>query len=125
MRSDNSQKESFLKNPILSGALIAGVLLIPNLASAQTSSTPANGTAPAMTTMMMCRTAATGETASAEMIATKAKLVCSTVDLNGGPDISKAKTAEEVNAAWRAYMASGMQGDLARANAKKALDQSK
>lgn len=65
--------------------------------------------APAMGTMI-CRVAASGEKGNAMMMAGQKPLMCKTVAAMmhdgkiSGPDLSKALTTEQVNAAWQAWI---------------------
>ena len=59
--------------------------------------------------MMICRTAAAKETPSAMTMGTKTPLTCKSVPaamVKKGPDLSRALSAEQVDAAWRTFVES-------------------
>ena len=62
--------------------------------------------------MMICRPATAKETPSAMTMGTKTPLTCKSVPaavVKKGPDLSRALSAEQVNAAWRAFVESMIQ----------------
>lgn len=99
---------------MISAAFACAALAMPGLAMADDAMAGHDAMAkPAPATMatMVCRHAAPGEKATAMMMGdAKTMLVCKTMDpammmkKGSGPDLSHALSAEQVDAAWRAYV---------------------
>ena len=104
-----------MKKSLISAAFACAALAMPGLALAD----DAMGGHDAMTSKpaaakmatMVCRHALPGEKPTAMMAAdSKIALVCKTMDpammmkKGGGPDLSHALSADQVDAAWRAYI---------------------
>jgi len=94
-------------------AVAACAALFPAAAAAADESPGPMPHGAAMAATMMCRPAAQGERANAMMMgATKTELVCKAMpaaaQMMHGPDLSKALTVQQVDAAWRAYVESMM-----------------
>ena len=100
-----------MKKSVLSAAFACAALAMPGLALADDAMTGHDAmSAPKMATMV-CRPAAAGEKPSAMMTgAAKTGLVCKPVAMEkmmkkgSGPDLSHALSAEQVDAAWRAFV---------------------
>lgn len=96
---------------LLTVALVAALATIPNVALAEGAMHDDHMMPKAMSGMMICRPAASGEKGNAMMMAGHGAMMCKSVKAmmhDGkivGPDLSKALTAEQVNAAWQAYLA--------------------
>ncbi len=92
-----------MKRTLLFAALLAGSVLAPQLASADTMSGDHAMAAPS--TMMLCRHAKSDEKANA-MTSTKEGLMCKTLDMKkmmAGPDMSQMKSATDADKAWREF----------------------
>ncbi|MDB5070788.1 MAG: hypothetical protein JWM87_1899 [Candidatus Eremiobacteraeota bacterium] len=101
-----------MKKSLISAAFACAALAMPGLALADDAM---SAKAPAKMATMVCRPAAAGEKPSAMMMGdAKTAIVCKTMKpemmmkKGGGPDLSKALTAEQVDAAWRAYIQSAI-----------------
>ena len=96
----------------ISAIAACAVLAMPALALADTpmAGHDAMMAKPAAATML-CRPAAAKEKPTAMMMDGKTAIVCKTMDAmmmmkgKGGPDLSKALTPDQVDAAWRDYIA--------------------
>lgn len=103
-----------MKKSLLSAAFACAALAMPGLALADDAMGGHDSMmakTPAKMATMVCRPAAPGEKPSAMMMGdTKTAIVCKTMKpemmmkKGGGPDLSKALSAEQVDAAWRAYI---------------------
>jgi hypothetical protein len=103
-----------MKKLMFSAALACATLAIPGLALAEDAmshdSMSHGAMAHAMTATMICRPAAANEKPTAMMA--KTGLVCKTIHpesmmkKGGGPDLSHALSADQVDAAWRAFVSS-------------------
>jgi len=103
-----------VKKTMMASALACAVLAVPGLALADdTSSHDAMAKSP-MTATMLCRPAMANERGTAMMMANKTALVCKTVDpammaamkKKAGLDAPGALSAEQADAAWRAFVES-------------------
>lgn len=98
-----------MKKKLMSALAACGVLAVPAFAPAQQA--PHDATTHAAT--MLCRPATEKEHPTAMLMDGKTPIVCKPMNAammmmngKGGPDISKAQTPAEVDAAWRAYITS-------------------
>ena len=104
--------EEEMKKLMLSAAVVCATLAMPALAFADDMS---KGTTTADAgSMMICRQAAANEKPVAMMADNKTGLVCKTITADMmakmkakqmGPDLSKALTSQQVDDAWRVYLA--------------------
>jgi hypothetical protein len=106
-----------VKKSLISAAFACAALAMPGLALADDAMghDAMSAKAPAKMATMICRHAAPGEKPSAMMTGdAKIGIVCKTMDpammmkKGGGPDLSRALSAEQVDAAWRAYIQSAV-----------------
>src|ERR1700694_3969053 len=95
----------------LKAALVAAALgLLPGAASAESAMKDDHMMMPHPATMI-CRAAASGEKGNAMMAADRKPLLCKDVSAMmhdgkiSGPDLSKSLPADQVNAAWQAWLA--------------------
>lgn len=102
-----------MKNRLISAVAACAVLAMPALALADTMGhdAMAGSAMGAHAATMMCRVATDKEKPSAMMMgATQTPIVCKKMQPDmmlkgkGGPDLSKALSAEQVDAAWRAWI---------------------
>jgi hypothetical protein len=99
-----------MKNSLISAVAACAVLAMPALAMADAMGHDAMS-APGAHATMMCRPATAKEKPTAMMMgSTKTELVCKSIPPDtmmkgkGGPDLSKALSAEQVDAAWRTWI---------------------
>jgi hypothetical protein len=106
-----------MKKSLISAAFACAALAMPGLALADDAmgghdAMNKASMAPAKMATMICRAASSGEKPTAMMAGSKTGIVCKTMNpeammkKGGGPDLSKALSAEQVDAAWRAYIQS-------------------
>ena len=98
----------------LSAAFACAALAMPGLALAgdamSGNAMSHDAMAPGKMATMVCRPAAAGEKPTAMMMNAKTGLVCKAMDpakmmkKGAGPDLSHALSAEQVDAAWRAFV---------------------
>jgi hypothetical protein len=103
-----------MKKSLISAAFACAALAMPGFALADDAMGGHDAMkAPAKMATMICRPAAAGEKPTAMMAgSSKTGIVCKTMNpeammkKGSGPDLSKALSAEQVDAAWRAYIQS-------------------
>ncbi|MEA2688471.1 MAG: hypothetical protein QOJ39_1931 [Candidatus Eremiobacteraeota bacterium] len=103
---------------LVSAAFACAALAMPGLALADDAMGGHDAMAakaPAKMATMVCRPAAAGEKPTAMMMGdAKTAIVCKTMNpammmkKGSGPDLSKALTAEQADAAWRSYIESAI-----------------
>ena len=104
---------------MLSAAFACAALAMPGLALADDAmggnAMSHDAMAPGKMATMVCRPAAAGEKPTAMMMNAKTGLVCKAMDpakmmkKGGGPDLSHALSADQVDAAWRQYIQQAIQ----------------
>jgi hypothetical protein len=105
-----------VKKSLISAAFACAALAMPGLALADDAMgghDAMSAKPPATMATMLCRPAAAGEKPTAMMMGDKkTAIVCKPMNpammmkKGSGPDLSKALTTEQVDAAWRAYIQS-------------------
>jgi len=103
-----------VKKSLISAAFACAALAMPGLAMADDAMGGHDAMMakpPAKMATMVCRPAAPGEKPTAMMMGdAKTAIVCKTMNpmmmmkKGGGPDLSHALSADQVDAAWRAYI---------------------
>lgn len=103
-----------MKKLLFSAALVCAALAIPGLALADDTSphdamTSHGAMAHSTAATMICRPASANEKPTAMMVGANTGIVCKPIHSDmtkkgSGPDLSRALSADQVDAAWRAFV---------------------
>jgi hypothetical protein len=101
-----------MNKSLISAIAACTALAIPAAAMSQAASVPPSPSSSAMNATMMCRPAMPNEKPSAILmgVSPRTAIVCKSMPSDvmtkdkSGPDLSKALSADQVDAAWRSYI---------------------